>query len=123
MPTDQAVAQLMQAYPNVNPKPMVDSIAHLDSNSDSYIGTPPAGLQGSGYTPSGQPPAATTPPPTVGGLAGGSMMPKPMAPPTPVHVPGAQPAQWTDPRGFHNPADVQIRKRSGSLGEILGGLK
>lgn len=125
MPTDQAVAQLMQAYPNIDPKPLVDSVAHLNSNSDSYIGAPKMGYEGSGNTPSGTVPGPINPPGlAIPGLAGGSM-PPPAAPPHPVNVGGVQPGPWTDPRTYHNPADQPIpaRKRSGSLGEILGGLK
>lgn len=126
MPTDQAVAQLMQAYPNINPKPLVDSVAHLNTQSDSYIGAPSTGYEGSGMTPSGTIPGpmATPQQPFPAGLAGGSMPPRaPM--PAGVHVTGVQPQPWTDPRTFQNPANQPIpaRKRSGSLGEILGGLK
>lgn len=126
MPTDQAVAQLMQAYPNVNPKPLVDSLAHLEQGSSSYIGAPAMGYEGSGNTPSGTIPGPAGPPAAIlGGLAGGSLMPKAPAPVplSPPHVPGVQPGPWTDPRTYHNPADQQIRKPGGTLGQMLGGLK
>lgn len=120
LPADQIAAKLMEAYPNVNPAPMVaqlqtpqsDAMDMLPAPGEKFVG--PQGPLGGPAQPQANPFAML-----------GAVQPlfKPQGQPTPqgggVRMGGG--AAPASPGTY--PASGPIRRRSQSLGEILGGLK
>lgn len=135
-PTEQLAEMLMQKHPNVDPTPALQALSSSGLGGGSGpVGAPAAPPPGVGVAGVGQTtgPAATAaanpavpgafPLSALGGLAGAMQPPAP-PPITPVHVGAAPKADFINPQTYKNPANVgPPRKRSGSLGELLGGLK
>lgn len=136
-PTPQLADMLMQAHPDVDPTPAGQALkAQGGLGGGTPVGAPAAPNPGFGVAGVGQTtgPDATlaanpvVPPagPNVPALMGVAKSMQPAAPPPvqPVHVGAAPNAKFVNPLTERSPANVgPARKRSGSLGEILGGLK
>lgn len=138
-PTPQLADMLMQAHPDVDPSAAAKALkASGGLAGATQVGAAPPpnagfGVAGTGQTTGDMATAAanpTVPAATPGvnpqALVGLAKAVQPGAPPQvqPVHVGAAPPAKFINPQTMQSPANVgPVRRRAGSLGEILGGLK
>lgn len=135
-PTPTLADMLMQKHPDVDPTPALTALSASGlGGAAGPVGAPAASPAGFGVAGVGQTqgPAATAAAnpavpgafPDLASLGLAKALQPPAAPAVaPVHTGAAPKAPFVNPQTYTNPANVgPVRKRSGSLGELLGGLK
>ena len=137
-PSEQLAQQMMMAHPDVDPSAALHALNSAGGlGGGKQVGAAPPPNPGFGVAGEGQTtgPDATLaantatpgmPPnlPAMIGLAGAASAQQKPLPVAPVHTPGGHPAQFINPQTAASPANVgPVRKRSASLGELLGSLR